>query len=485
MAQARALLEEVVAEAPPGGRRAQALTRLGWVCTQEEGFRPRPTSSSPPWRSLPTTSACASRSPGGGLVPASTRSVPAAKEHARAALELAEELGEPDVLAGALAYVAFLDSLGGEGVATPTIERALALESPPWSQIPGRPDWIHALLLVWAASSTFARERSRRCAGRRSSRGDEHSLSFVLFQLARVELPARRLDGARSATRGMPGGERGNGQVGERPYALTIKALVEAHLGARRGPGETERALRSRTASASCRRPRAAGDPRLPPAFARGCRGRRAHARPRWPRPTERGLREPALFRFHGDAIEAKVALGRRDEAGGAARRAERARSDPRAGLAADDRGSRSRPARAAHGELERGRRRARAALALHDRLGEPFERARTLLVLGNVQRRARKKRTARESLQAALAAFEAARRDALGGRDARGAGADRGPGACDCEADADRGARGRAARRRPDVPAGCRRALRQPQDRAVEPLEDLPQARHRHAEPS
>ena len=46
-------------------------------------------------------------------------------------------------------------------------------------------------------------------------------------------------------------------------------------------------------------------------------------------------------------------------------------------------------------------------ALALCDRLGEPFERARTLLVLGSVQRRDRKKRPARESLEAALEVFD------------------------------------------------------------------------------
>jgi DNA-binding CsgD family transcriptional regulator len=47
-------------------------------------------------------------------------------------------------------------------------------------------------------------------------------------------------------------------------------------------------------------------------------------------------------------------------------------------------------------------------ALALHERVGEPFEHARTLLVLGTVQRRDRKKRPARESLEAALEIFKA-----------------------------------------------------------------------------
>ena len=50
----------------------------------------------------------------------------------------------------------------------------------------------------------------------------------------------------------------------------------------------------------------------------------------------------------------------------------------------------------------------AEVALAHHDRLPMPFERARTLLLLGQLQRRQRKKETARETLGAALEAFEA-----------------------------------------------------------------------------
>jgi DNA-binding CsgD family transcriptional regulator len=67
---------------------------------------------------------------------------------------------------------------------------------------------------------------------------------------------------------------------------------------------------------------------------------------------------------------------------------------------------------RAATGEIERADTELEHALELHERLGEPFERARTLLVRGTIQRRARKKRAARESLQAALAVF-----DSLGAR--------------------------------------------------------------------
>src|SRR5262249_49323315 len=46
-------------------------------------------------------------------------------------------------------------------------------------------------------------------------------------------------------------------------------------------------------------------------------------------------------------------------------------------------------------------------ALEQHDRIEMPFERARTLLVLGQVRRRSKLKRAAREALEAALATFD------------------------------------------------------------------------------
>ena len=46
-------------------------------------------------------------------------------------------------------------------------------------------------------------------------------------------------------------------------------------------------------------------------------------------------------------------------------------------------------------------------AVELHDRVGQPFELARTQLVLGAAQRRARRKRNARNSLDSALKTFD------------------------------------------------------------------------------
>jgi DNA-binding CsgD family transcriptional regulator len=61
----------------------------------------------------------------------------------------------------------------------------------------------------------------------------------------------------------------------------------------------------------------------------------------------------------------------------------------------------------AARGDLGASYQELEQALMLHDRLGEPFERARTLLVLGTVHRRDRKKRAARDALEGALEVFD------------------------------------------------------------------------------
>jgi DNA-binding CsgD family transcriptional regulator len=61
----------------------------------------------------------------------------------------------------------------------------------------------------------------------------------------------------------------------------------------------------------------------------------------------------------------------------------------------------------AADGDLGASYRAIERALELHGRLGEPFEHGRTLLVLGSVQRRDRKKSASRESLRAALEIFD------------------------------------------------------------------------------
>ena len=117
-------------------------------------------------------------------------------------------------------------------------------------------------------------------------------------------------------------------------------------------------------------------------------------------------FREPAIWRVDGDAIEAALAVGDAD-------RAERlvARFEERAGrsripwslaVSARCRGL----LLAARGDLEAAAEALERALVEHERCPMPFERARTLLVHGQVLRRLKQKRRARVALESARELF-------------------------------------------------------------------------------
>ena len=117
-------------------------------------------------------------------------------------------------------------------------------------------------------------------------------------------------------------------------------------------------------------------------------------------------FREPAVWRVDGDAIEAVVAVGDLDRAESLTVRFEEraARSGIPWSLAVS---ARCRGVLlAAQGELEGAAGALARALTEHERCAMPFERARTLLLYGQVLRRLKQKRQARASLEEALAIF-------------------------------------------------------------------------------
>jgi ATP/maltotriose-dependent transcriptional regulator MalT len=121
----------------------------------------------------------------------------------------------------------------------------------------------------------------------------------------------------------------------------------------------------------------------------------------------EAGIREPRLCAHASVLIEALLGAGELDEASEVLTRLEdeAAASGGQWSLAA---AARSRAlVVAAQGRLDDGLAAAERALALFDRLPMPFERARTLLAMGQLQRRRREKRLARDALDEALGIFE------------------------------------------------------------------------------
>jgi DNA-binding CsgD family transcriptional regulator len=408
---ARELLEELAMQAPPGIERARVLVHLGWVRGYQEGFG----AGEEVFRAALAEQAddVAVRvaiEEGLAWCVHSTRGPIAAEPHARTALGLAVTLGDAATLSSALSHVAMLESLRGEGLSMSAIQRAIDL-APSEDLRPLRRlhEWIHALFLQWDDELAAARELLEDLHVDAVERGDEHSLPFILFQLARAELLAGSWDDAATHARECRELTVHGEQAGEHPYSLTIGALVDAH----RGHVDSARAMIAEglpladdrgVQPAACELlaisgflelslgDAAAADRALSDVYAR------AH---------EGGWGEPGPFRFHGDAVEAKVALGRHEEAEAQLAELEQLgesldRDWARAvacrcrALLAASRGDLD----AAYEALERG-------LALRERVGQPFEHARTLLALGSTQRRDRKKAPARESLAAALAIFE------------------------------------------------------------------------------
>jgi DNA-binding CsgD family transcriptional regulator len=120
----------------------------------------------------------------------------------------------------------------------------------------------------------------------------------------------------------------------------------------------------------------------------------------------EMGSPEPGIVPCLPDAIEALVSLGRLEEAEALLHRLERqGRTHDRPwaiATAGRGRGLLS----AARGDLSAARSALEQALVEHRRVPQPFELARTLLVKGEVERRAKQKRAARSTLEQALGLF-------------------------------------------------------------------------------
>jgi DNA-binding CsgD family transcriptional regulator len=121
----------------------------------------------------------------------------------------------------------------------------------------------------------------------------------------------------------------------------------------------------------------------------------------------EMGSPEPGIIPCVPDAIEALVSLGRLDEAEallGRLERQGRTLDRPWAiATAARGRGLLT----AARGDLTGASSALERALVEHRRVPQPFELARTLLVKGEVERRAKQKRAARSTLEQALGLFQ------------------------------------------------------------------------------
>jgi DNA-binding CsgD family transcriptional regulator len=407
--RARSLLEAALAAVDPGPRRADVLYRLAQFVEDdpdglqrqlgllEQSLEEAGADSRRRARALADVS----------LVEWSRNRLDQALEASRAALALAEVAGDEYLLTHVLTRTVDFEAVLGQAEDPMAhFQRALELDErariePMWG-----PATMLALCLVRAGGIDDAAPLLRDQHRRSLDEGNEDSRAWLSVFLAELEWMAGRWEQALAYAR--EGLELAD-QLGSRVLhgaVLSALALVEASRGeidAARAHatdginlcdsiGEHAYSLHNRHVLGFLEL--SLGNPALAKEYLSGYS-------------VERGIEGGKRISFIGDRIESLVQLGELDTAASLVEELER-RGDALhrpSLLAVADRcrgqlaGAQGDPG-GAMDTLERG-------ANAFETLNLPFERARTLLVLGVTQRRVKRKRPAREALEAALGLFE------------------------------------------------------------------------------
>jgi len=411
--RARAILDELLAEAPPGEQRADVLFTLARVRRAD----------------LPTLARwCESALEEAGddhrraaeilvylswvrLLEGGVRDALAS---ARAALRHAEHAGVDELLARAIARVAMAETWTLE-ITPGLLERGVAIEQTLARRLEFHesPSVTHARRLMCLSDFDSARPLLADADDRAKATGDEGTRAHVLFHRFQVEwFTGRWAKADQLANDALELAD----QLRDDQYrviALYARALLDAHLG---------RIEAARTGASGAL---AIADAVSDALFAVQIRtvlgflalsdgdvaaaDRELRDLPAWL--YSNGWREPTDFAW-ANAIEAMIGAGDLPAAETWLERYEDlaacSMSPWALATAARSRGLLCE----ARGDIEGAREALERALAEHARMDCPFERGRTLLAAGSIRRRAREKRAARETLEEAHQIF-----DGLGAR--------------------------------------------------------------------
>jgi DNA-binding CsgD family transcriptional regulator/tetratricopeptide (TPR) repeat protein len=334
-----------------------------------------------------------------------------AEIHARAAVELGEQLGDVLMLATALANLCLVEFLMGRGYRAADMSRALELEARTdrFMQVVGRPSWIDGMLQGWSGNLEAAISELVLARAQADERGDANALPFFASQLARMSQRAGRMAEADAYADESEDGVLETGQDDERQFSLAARALVDAHLGrvdAARRAIEDGLALAA-SGSVSARFEFLAIRGFLDLSVADPVAALTSFDRLLREVPAA-GFNDPGpSFRYQGDAAEALIEVGRLDEAGALVDWLdERGRTLDRPWALATAARCRA-LIQAARGDMPGAMDTIGVAQVEQQRVGEPFELGRTLLAKGTIARRGLHRRLARESIEAAIGIFE------------------------------------------------------------------------------
>jgi DNA-binding CsgD family transcriptional regulator len=409
-ANARQELEELLEGLEPGALRAKILMRLARIVEDDDvdaaielGYQALAEPGVDD-----ETSALAHE--GLALLRATCGDLHGAREEAREALAHAERAGSQVLVGQMLAAIGQYSMLMGEPLRDSYWERARALEaSAPDVSFTFGPSAMDAMRLLYADRLDESRAALTEAHGRAEALGDEETLEKIEFYFLALELRAGRLEEAARYADSLYQlvGQGRNASI--QAQVLTARARIAAYVGRVEGArSAAEEALLIADE---------AGEPRLQiPArsvlgfieLSRGdARAAAEYLRPLWDELVSIGYGEPSAIPVLPDSIQALIESGDLDEATRQLNQLEER------GKALDSAWALSQAARcrgllvAAEGDPAAALHHFEEALRQHERMPGPFERGRTLLALGQVQRRLKRRRVARESLEAALAIFE------------------------------------------------------------------------------
>jgi DNA-binding CsgD family transcriptional regulator len=328
--------------------------------------------------------------------------------HGDAALALARELGDEALEGDVLISKLSIEALLGQPSAQATAEQARRLEDVArGARLLDHPLVAVAEYWLWTDAPGQAKETLRELLRQSDEAGDESSRPYLLFLLGEAECLLGELIAATERSLEGDAAADQSGQPLFSAYNLSLQSLAYAHLGDVEKAHEAARKARGRagrvayvammTSAALVHLESALGAPE-------GVVGRVA---PTLEFVFREGIVEPGATRFVVDAVEALIELGRRDDAvelldwyEGNARRLER--------VSALANCARCRGLLAAQaGDVNGAVAQYEKALERHAVVELPLDRGRTLLALGAAQRRAKRRRDARKTLEEALAVFE------------------------------------------------------------------------------
>jgi DNA-binding CsgD family transcriptional regulator len=410
--RARGLLDGLAATMAPGPERAHTLRQLARARAYEDGFV---AALDPLERALEEVGhdlrlrAALERDVALAIMNAGD--VRLAAPHAQAALDASKRLADPELSADAEATNDVMRFLLGLGVPADLELRArpLALAGEELDVHPGFLARAHILASMLKWSDNFASARSVFEELRRglAEREEEGPLVPVLFHLGELECWAGNLRLAKAIVGELEAIAPRLGPT-TASQSLYLSALLAVFRGdvddANRAATRGLELAEGRDVRLVLRNLKVLGFVGLSIGDSKDAHrwlGRAADLA------AANGMIDPGFLRVAGDAIEALVGVGELDRAEHEATELESLgrRLDRPWALAI---GARSQAlVAAARADLSEALSSLERALAAHERLPEPLERGRTLLALGSVHRRERRKRLARETLAEAEAIFE------------------------------------------------------------------------------